>query len=263
MSSNRTRRSAGRDYTRRLLLQSGTVVFLLALWLWLSYGLQIDPIYVPGPDDLWTRFRQMSGQLPSALFYSLTIIIGGFVIGSGVGILVALIMAYSVMIRESIEPVINVLRPLPIFALIPLFLLWFGVGYGSQIGLVAFGCFVILVVSTSEAIKNVPRIYSNAARTLGAGRWQLFRTVVVPAIIPNLVGAMRVAAAQSFGLDVAAEFIGAQDGLGYLLINSSSYLNTDGIILIVIIYTILAVLLDRIVAASTSRLIKWADRTER
>ncbi|RAL96038.1 ABC transporter permease [Agrobacterium sp. MS2] len=247
--------------TRKLFLQSGTVVALLIVWVGLSNGLRIDPIYIPGPQNLYDRFMQMRALLPSALGYSLTIILGGYIAGSVAGVLTALVMAYSIIIRESVEPVVDTLRPVPIFALIPLFLLWFGVGFGSQIGLVAFGCFVILVVSTSEAVKNVPQIYVNAARTLGADRRRLFLTIVVPAIVPNLVGAMRVAAAQSFGLDVAAEFIGAQNGLGYLLINSSSYLNTDGIILIVIIYTVLAFLLDRLVAISTNRLIGWARRT--
>lgn len=249
------------DRLRRISLQTGMVVFLLASWIFASEVLKIDPIYIPGPGDLLNRFLQMMPQLPSALGYSLTIILGGYLAGSGVGVLVALVMAYSVTVRESLAPVIDVLRPVPIFALIPLFLLWFGVGFGSQIGLVAFGCFVILVVSTSEAIKNVPKIYVSAARTLGADRRYLFMTVIVPAILPNLVGAMRVAAAQSFGLDVAAEFIGAQDGLGYLLINSSSYLYTDGIIVIVIIYAILSFLLDRLVAMSTDRLTRWAGRT--
>ena len=251
-----------RERTRRILLQVGTVVVLLLAWVILTEIVGIDPLFVPGPDDLVNRLVQMASQLPSALGYSLVIILGGFLIGCAAGVLVALIMAYSAVVRESIEPIVNALRPMPIFALIPLFLLWFGIGYGSQIGLVSFGCFVILVVSTSEAIKNVPSIYVNAGRTLGASRGRLFATVVVPAIVPNLVGALRVAAAASFGLDVAAEVIGAQDGLGYLVINSSAYLYTDGIILIIIIYTILAFLLDRLVLVSTRGLTGWAGRTQ-
>lgn len=251
-----------RERTRRISLQSGTVLVLIALWLLISEVIKVDPLFVPGPDEIFKRAVAMSGQLPSALGYSLVIILGGYLIGCAAGALVALVMAYSAIVRESLEPIVNALRPMPIFALIPLFLLWFGIGYGSQIGLVAFGCFVILVVSTAEAIKNVPAIYLNAGKTLGASRRRLFATVVVPAIVPNLVGALRVAAAASFGLDVAAEFIGAQDGLGYLLINSSAYLYTDGIILIVAIYTVLAFILDRIVVVSTSGLTRWTGRTQ-
>jgi ABC-type nitrate/sulfonate/bicarbonate transport system permease component len=117
------------------------------------------------------------------------------------------------------------------------------------------------VVSTSEAIRNVPAIFTNAARTLGASRARLFSTVVVPAILPNLIGAIRVAAAASFGLDVAAEFIGAQNGLGYMLINSAAYLYTDGILVIIVIYSLLSYLLDRLVLLASRRVTRWSGRT--
>jgi ABC-type nitrate/sulfonate/bicarbonate transport system permease component len=84
--------------------------------------------------------------------------------------------------------------------------------------------------------------------------------VVVPAILPNLIGAIRVAAAASFGLDVAAEFIGAQNGLGYMLINSAAYLYTDGIIVIIIIYSLLSFALDRLLMLSSRRVTRWSGR---
>jgi ABC-type nitrate/sulfonate/bicarbonate transport system permease component len=249
-----------RARARRIGLQTGSVVALVALWLIVSEGMQADPLFVPSPGDLWTRFGLMQEQLPGALGYSLVIILGGFGIGVTAGVLVALAMAYSVIVRESTEGIVNALRPVPIFALIPLFLLWFGIGRTSQISLVAFGVFVILVVSTSEAIRNVPAIFINAGRTLGASRGRIFSTVVVPAIVPNLVGAIRVAAAASFGLDVAAEFIGAQNGLGYMLINSAAYLYTDGIIVIIVIYSLLSFALDRLILLASKRVTRWSGR---
>jgi ABC-type nitrate/sulfonate/bicarbonate transport system permease component len=245
---------------RRVSLQTASIVVLLLAWLVVSEGLKVDPMFVPSPADLWKRFGIMQEQLPGALGYSLVIILGGFAIGVVSGVLVALTMAYSVVVRESTEGIINALRPVPIFALIPLFLLWFGIGRTSQIGLVAFGVFVILVVSTSEAIRNVPAIFVNAGRTLGAHRSRIFATIVVPAILPNLIGAIRVAAAASFGLDVAAEFIGAQNGLGYMLINSASYLYTDGIIVVIVIYSLLSFGLDRVILLASKRVTRWSGR---
>lgn len=246
---------------QKLTLRGASIVVLVAAWLYVTEVAEVRPLFVPGPSDIVDRFDAMKGQLPSAIGHSLTIILGGFVFGCLAGILAGLLMAFSPRLRESLEIIINALRPVPIFALIPLFLLWFGIGQGSQVGLVAFGCFVILVVSTSEAIKNVPTIYLDAARTLGAGRRRLFATVIVPAIVPGLVGAVRVAAAASFGLDVAAEFIGAQNGLGYLLINSAQYLYTDGIIIIIVIYTLFATVLDRLVLLGSARVTRWSGRT--
>jgi ABC-type nitrate/sulfonate/bicarbonate transport system permease component len=247
--------------TQKLILRTGSIALIVAAWLYVTEIAGVKPLFVPGPSDIVNRFDAMKGQLPSAIGHSLTIILGGFAIGCAAGIFAALLMAYSPRIRESSEIIINAVRPVPIFALIPLFLLWFGIGQSSQIGLVAFGCFVILVVSTAEAIKNVPAIYLSAGRTLGADRRRLFATVIVPAIVPGLVGAVRVAAAASFGLDVAAEFIGAQNGLGYLLINSAQYLYTDGIIIIIIIYTLFATVLDRLVLLGSRRVTRWSGRT--
>jgi ABC-type nitrate/sulfonate/bicarbonate transport system permease component len=151
-------------------------------------------------------------------------------------------------------------RPVPVFALIPLFILWFGIGRAPQIALIALGTSVILGVTTLEAIRNVPVIYIRAALTLGADRQKIYLSVIVPYIIPHLIGAIRVAAAASWGLDVAAEFMGSQAGLGYLIILQQTYLRTAGIILLVIIYSILAVLMDLLIARLEVRITRWTGR---
>lgn len=254
-SPRRRRRPSGRIWIR-----IAPLLVLAGIWVYLSEVQKVDPLFLPSPGDLVHRFNVMRPQLPSATFYSLRVILGGFAIGCTSGILVGLGMAFSRTFREASEWIINAIRPVPIFALIPIFLLWFGIGMTSQLLLVAFGCFVILVVSTAEAIKNVPQIYVRAAQTLGASRIRLYRTVIVPAIVPELIGAIRVAAAASFGLDVAAELIGAQNGLGHLMINSQLYLQTDGIVVIIVIFSLLAFLLDRLILAVSGRLTAWSGR---
>jgi ABC-type nitrate/sulfonate/bicarbonate transport system permease component len=169
-------------------------------------------------------------------------------------------MAYSRAVREFLGSVFDFLRPVPVFALIPLFILWFGIGRAPQVALIAMGTSVILGVTTLEAIRNVPTIYIRAALTLGASRQHIYRTVIVPYIIPHLIGAIRVAAAASWGLDVAAEFMGSQQGLGYLIIIQQVYLRTAGIILLVIVYSILAVITDTLIAAVEARVTRWTER---
>lgn len=233
---------------------------ILLAWVLATEVRHVDPLFLPGPVALFERAKALGPQLPSALGYSATIILSGFVIGCGLGIVVGLAMAYSMLVREGLQGIVNALRPVPIYALIPLFLLWLGIGRSSQVALVAFGCFVILVVSTSEAIRNVPQIFIRASQTLGATRRQTYRTVILPAMTPGLIGAIRVAAAASFGLDVAAEFLGAQNGLGYLMITSQLYLRTDGIIVIIIIYGVLSFLLDLLLRKGTARYMRWTER---
>ena len=146
------------------------------------------------------------------------------------------------------------------FALIPLFysVVWYWSCTSDRI--IALGTSVVLGVTTLEAIRNVPTIYVRAALTLGADRQKIYSTVIVPYIIPHLIGAIRVAAAASWGLDVAAEFMGSQAGLGYLIILQQTYLRTAGIVLLVIIYSILAVLMDTIIARLEEKITRWTER---
>jgi ABC-type nitrate/sulfonate/bicarbonate transport system permease component len=96
--------------------------------------------------------------------------------------------------------------------------------------------------------------------TLGADRGRIYSTVIVPYIIPHLIGAIRVAAAASWGLDVAAEFMGSQQGLGYLIIMQQTYLRTAGIIFLVIVYSTLAVIMDTLIAIIERRITRWTER---
>src|SRR5690606_35680291 len=138
-------------------------------------------------------------------------------------------------IRDLLSDLMDIMRPVPVFALIPLFALWFGIGIAPQIAIIALGTSMILGVTTVSAIRNVSPVHIKAALTLGATRGAVYRTVIVPSIVPHLLGSVRVAAAASWGLDVAAEFHGAQQGLGYTMIVRQQYRDTSGIILICII----------------------------
>lgn len=202
----------------------------------------------------------MAHLLPSAILTTVTMTLTGFLIGTAFGTLSGLLMAYSPVIRDLIGSIFDFLRPIPVFALIPLFILWFGVGRVPQIVLIALGTSVVLGVTTLEAIRNVPSIYVRAALTLGADQKKIYRTVIVPYIIPHLIGAIRVAAAASWGLDVAAEFMGSQQGLGYLIILQQTFLRTAGIMLLVIVYSLLALIFDTIIALIEARITRWTER---
>jgi ABC-type nitrate/sulfonate/bicarbonate transport system permease component len=233
---------------------------LLFLWLLISGLGLVKPIFVPPPAALWKSFLGMYKLLPGAIFTTVTMTLTGFGIGVAFGTISGLAMAYNKTIRDLLGAVFDFTRPVPVFALIPLFILWFGVGRAPQIALIALGTSVVLGVTTLEAIRNVPTIYVRAALTLGADRRKIYSTIIVPYIIPHLIGAIRVAAAASWGLDVAAEFMGSQAGLGYLIILQQTYLRTAGILLLVIIYSILAVLMDFLIAKIERRITRWTER---
>ncbi len=242
------------------LLKALVPVIVIVVWLVVSNLKLVKPIFVPPPQNLWSSFLGMSKVLPGAILTTVAMTLTGFAIGVTFGTISGLVMAYSKVIRDLLGTIFDFMRPVPVFALIPLFILWFGIGRAPQIALIALGTSVVLGVTTLEAIRNVPTIYIRAALTLGANRGRIYSTVIVPYIIPHLIGAIRVAAAASWGLDVAAEFMGSQTGLGYLIIMQQTYLRTAGIILLVIVYSVLAVIMDTIIAAIERRITRWTER---
>ena len=233
---------------------------LITLWLIATTFELVKPLFLPPPEALWKAFLGMYELLPGAILTTVMMTLTGFGIGVAFGTISGLIMAYNKTIRDLLGTIFDFTRPVPVFALIPLFILWFGIGRAPQIALIALGTSVVLGVTTLEAIRNVPTIYVRAALTLGADRKMIYRTVIVPYIIPHLIGAIRVAAAASWGLDVAAEFMGSQAGLGYLIILQQTYLRTAGIIFLVIIYSILAVIMDFLIAKIEKRITRWTER---
>ena len=222
----------------------------------------VRSIILPSPVDMYDAFLRLAPGLPSSILASLRITMTGLVLGLAVGILMGLMMAYSATFMKTIGPFMEVTRPVPTMALIPLFMLWFGIGRMPQILLIALGVSAILGVQTYEAIRNMPMVFIQAAFNLGAKKSYVFRTVVLPYIVPHLVGAIRVAAATSWSLDVAAEFMGVQNGLGYSMIVQQMYLNTAGILVIVLVYAILAIILDKIIGRIERYATRWTDRAK-
>ena len=245
------------------LQKNGTIAVLLIVWVVISENGWVNNLFLPSPTDLWKSLIDMAPMLPGAIGTSLYMILVGFLIGAVFGVLSSFIMAYSKVCLNMFGAIFDFMRPIPMFALIPMFILWFGIGRAPQIALIALGTSVTMGVTTSEAIRNIPNIYIQAAYTLGATRGQIFRTIVLPYVVPHLIGAIRLAAASSFGLDVAAEFMGSQKGLGYIMIVQQQYLRTSGILVVIIIYSCFAIIFDKIIATIEKRVTAWTDRSSK
>ena len=254
------------DRSQSLLIAQAAVVPMLALAVWfaLTRGDLIPELFLPPPEKVFRHGWHLLPVLPKALWISLRMVLAGLAIGGIAGTAVGLIFGYSARARRYFEATLdNLVRPVPFFALIPLFVLWFGIGMAPQIALVALGIFLLLSLTTLEAVRNVPQIYVKAALTAGASRSQIYRTVVLPAISPHLIGSVRLGAAYAWGLDVAAEFAGSQDGLGFIMIIRGAYLDTASITFIVFVYCTLAIILDQTVRYISGRLTRWSPRSRR
>ena len=252
----RTRRVSARTLKTLVVPAVAAVI-----WVALTELTEIREVFLPSPYRIWQVFWAIRDELLTGFFISMQMILGGLLIGGSLGITAGLLFGLSRQARDFFEGPVDLIRPVPLFALIPLFILWFGIGKAPQIALVSLGVFLLLSVVTIEAIRSVSPVYVRASLTLGATRRDVYKTIVVPAITPHLIAGIRLAAAYSFGLDVAAEYSGSQTGLGYIMLIRGSYLDTPGVVLIVIIFGILAIIFDQIVKGFFRHATRWSPRT--
>ena len=221
----------------------------------------MKPITLPTPQKIVSVWWAIRDLLPGALWITLQMVMSGILVGGVSGIGFGLVFGYSRWARDLLEFSFDGLRVVPIFALIPLFLLWFGIGMRPQIALVTLGVLLILTIQTTEAVRNVLHIHVQAALTTGASRFHIYRTVVVPSIIPHILAGLRLAVMAAWGLDVAAEFMGSVTGLGYLTLAGLVNLDTARIVAMVIIFALLAIGSDFLLRAVIKHNLRWTQRT--
>lgn len=240
------------------LLRVSAVVGVLLVWSALTPEV-IPELVFPSPASVLSAAMSVGPDLFVHAAYTLLRVVSGWIIGSGIGVAFGLLMTWNRGVFALSNPVIEALRPLPPVALIPFFIIWFGLGAAGQVALIALGCFMVLVINTVIAVQNLPPVYIRAASSLGASKLDAYLTVVLPGILPSLVSGFRVAAALAFGLGVAAEFMGAQSGLGFLIMVARRTLNTNTILLGTILIGLESYLIDRFIRRAAAYYCRWSE----
>ena len=214
-------------------------------------------VFVPFGDTASGYSAALNVLIDHSLVTTRRVFLGTFA-GISVGVLAGLAMAYSRVIFYLLNPILNLVRTAPLLALIPLFILWFS---GREVGIIlfiAFAVFVMMFVASYHAARNVPRAQRWFALTMGANKLEMFRTVVVPGMLPELFGQIRIVFALAWSFALGAEFTGAQKGLGFLMIQSERFGFLGRVIVVVLIFTIYAVVVDAILVALRRRTLRWA-----
>ncbi|MDQ3525192.1 MAG: ABC transporter permease [Chloroflexota bacterium] len=232
------------------------------IWWLLTSGLSIvKPLYFPAPVEVISSLIRLGPSLLADGMATLMRVVVSWMLGSALGVLAGLVMVRSRIAYFILTPIVEALRPVPPVALIPFVILWFGIGDSGKIFLAALGCFMVMAINTIVAADNVAPVYLRAARSLGATQNQVYRTVILPAIVPQLVGGLRIGAALAFAIVVAAEFLGAKNGIGTLIMLASRTLNTPVVLLGTIVIGLEAFLLERVIRWFSLRLTSWAERS--
>ena len=214
---------------RALRLKLAAVIGFLALW-GLASGVVasaklFNPIFLPGPwviaDALVTMAAK--GQLWGHLAATLRRVALGFTTGAALAIGLGLPCGYFRPLRNVIEPIVELLRPIPPLAMLPLFIVWVGIGEGSKVGFITYATFFPTFLTTVHAVRQLDPLLVRAAQSLGARPAQLFFRVILPAALPEMLTGIRLGVALSFFVIVISEFIGAEEGLGFLINDGRSF----------------------------------------
>lgn len=239
----------------------GVVVFvlLIALAEWGTRTGWISALTLPKPSDVLATFIELynSGLLFKHLLPSLSRLIIGAAIGTCVGISVGVLIGLFSYIRSGLVPLVAAIFPIPKIALLPLFVIWFGIGEGSKYALIAFGTFTPTVVATYGAVDNVDRTLIRMGQSFGLSWWSIVRKIVLPGAMPGILSGLRISLAIAIILLVAAEMLGAEYGIGAYILEAGSLYDLERLFVGVLILSLLGVVVSGVIAQIERRLLGW------
>ena len=267
--------SAGRDVRRRtparrtrrraylgltvLSLVTGVAVW----WAAVASGLA-NKVLLPPPDAVLRAIVQMTleGSLPVDIAVSLGRALGGFLIAAVVGVAVGILVGRSPRAFAIIDPWIELARPVPPIAILPLVVLWFGIGEESKLVVVFYGALFPILLNTVQGVRSVDNTLIRAARALGASERQIFRLVILPASVPSVVTGLRLGAGMAIFVLVAAELLGSSAGLGWLIMDAREHFFTDRIMVGIVALGIVGYVINRSLLWLEQRLVRWRPAQE-
>jgi len=245
---------------------SRLVPWAVAIGIWAIIPLTglVSPALVPSPARCLAKFWELMthGKLWLDMLLSCERVLLGLASGIVLAIPVAFIIGWYRPARRMIDPLINFFRSLPPIALIPLVIVYFGIGEFAKVVMLFYAAFFSGVIVMYEGIVQTNPVFVRVARTLGATDGEIFRRVIVPLSVPHVLTAMRVALGIAWATLVASELIAAQRGLGAVIQNASNYFQIDTIYVGIICIGLLALTMDFILRRLTARLLSWQERIE-
>lgn len=239
---------------RRLLMASISIGFALLLW-HLSVGTLFNPALVPTPEQTFSKAWRMmlTGELFMHVAVSMRRVLVGYAVGCVVGIAVGALIGRVRIVRELADPLLELIRPISPVAIVPLAMLWFGIGELSKFFVIIYATVIIVLLNTAAGVSRTPVTRIRAARCLGASEYEVFVKIILPSAVPYVLTGMRVALGFSFMGIVAAELIGASEGLGFLIMNSQMLLQTDQLFVGLLSLGVVGLVVDRIFRAVLAR----------
>ena len=239
----------------------GLIVFvcLIALIEWGTRAGWISNLTLPRPSDVAQTFVDLwnTGLLFDHLVPSLTRLVVGSAMGISTGILVGVMIGLFSYARAGLVPLVAAIFPIPKIALLPLFVIWFGIDEGSKYALIALGTFTPTVVATYGAVDNVDRTLIRMGQSFGLSWMSIVRKIVLPGALPGILSGMRVSVAIGIILLVAAEMLGAEFGVGAYILQAGALYDLERLFAGVVILSVLGVVTSWMIGQAEKRLLRW------
>jgi sulfonate transport system permease protein len=246
------------------LLRLISPVLLIAAWQLVSDAGLVSAQKLPPPTQIWstavslvTTDSPAYGTLQGALAVSLERVAIGFAAGATIAMVLAITAGLSKLGENAVDPLMQMLRTLPLFGLIPVFIVWFGIGEGPKIILIAIGAAVPLYLNAYAGIRNVDPRLGELARVLKLSRRELLTQIVLPGAMPQILVGLRQSLGVSWLALVVAEQVNANAGLGFMISQATQFLRNDVIIVCLLVYCILGLLTDWLVRVVERRALSW------
>ncbi len=239
----------------------GVFVFvaLIGIMEWGTQAGWITSLTLPKPSDVLATFKELwdSGMLFKHLVPSLSRLAVGAAIGASFGIGVGVLIGLFSYVRAGLVPLVAAIFPIPKIALLPLFVIWFGIDEASKYALIAFGTFTPTVVATYGAVDNVDRSLIRMGQSFGLSWLSIVRKIVLPGAMPGILSGLRISLSIAIILLVAAEMLGAEYGIGAYILEAGSLYDLERLFAGVVILSLLGILLSTTIGLIERRLLGW------
>ncbi|MFT4044133.1 MAG: ABC transporter permease [Gordonia sp. (in: high G+C Gram-positive bacteria)] len=258
--SARTATVWNRSRTLDIALRASVPVAILLIWTIAAARGAIDPKQFPSPAGVWSALTNLisTGVLWENLSVSLERVAIGFTIGGVIGVALGVTAGLSRLGDQLLDPTLQMLRTIPVLAITPLLILWFGIDERPKIIIIAAAALFPLYINTHSGVRNVDPKIVEAGRVFGLRGLGLVRHVIVPESIPSILVGLRVSLSISLLALIVAELSNAPKGLGFLMTSAQQYFQTDVLVVIVLIYALWGLTADLIVRALERILLPYA-----
>ncbi|WP_051150942.1 aliphatic sulfonate ABC transporter permease SsuC [Tatumella saanichensis] len=234
-------------------------IAIVVIWQLAAQAGWLSVRILPAPVTIAKTFWRMtlSGELGSNLAISTARALTGFVIGGSIGLVLGFITGLSRLGERLLDTSVQMLRNIPHLALIPLVILWFGIDETAKIFLVALGTLFPIYLNTYHGIRNIDRGLLEMARSYGVSGFRLFRQVILPGALPSIMVGVRYALGVMWLTLIVAETISSDSGIGYLAMNAREFLQTDVVVVAIILYALLGKIADVLTVALEHIWLRW------